>query len=167
MAPSGAGDGTFGPEARYLVGAGPVALAAADFNGDGAPDLATANVASTNLTVLLSRKGAAGGRAAAPRPSAERARAARLSAADAVFAGSRLESPEPLAAPPPVAAAVAAGRAEALPAPPDWADAGLPPRAGWQASAAPWAEADPFAARPTGRAGRSPTSSLPDDEWAS
>src|SRR5262249_15168867 len=49
----GVGDGTFQPETRYLVGSGAVALAAADFNGDGALDLATANSASNNVTVLL------------------------------------------------------------------------------------------------------------------
>jgi hypothetical protein len=51
-----------------------------------------------------------------------------------VFAGSRLGSPNPVAAPQPVAAAVdaalAAGRPEALlppQAPPAWADARIPP----------------------------------------
>jgi hypothetical protein len=104
-------------------------------NGAGAPDLATADSASADVTVLPNRNDGAGpGRAAAPRPSAERARAVRLRAADAVFAGSRPGSPSPVAAPQPVAAAVAAvvaaGRPEVLlrpPAPPAWADARIPP----------------------------------------
>jgi hypothetical protein len=113
---AGVGDGTFQPGTRYLVGSGPVGLAAADFNGDGALDLATANSASNNVTVLLNRNdGAALGRAAVSRSSAERARTARLGAVDAVFAGSQRESPNPVAAPQPAAAAVlAAGRPEAL-----------------------------------------------------
>ena len=35
----GVGDGTFGPEARYTVGAGIFGVAVADFDGDGLPDL--------------------------------------------------------------------------------------------------------------------------------
>jgi hypothetical protein len=39
----GVGDGTFGPELRSIAGRIPVAMAAADFDGNGSPDLATAN----------------------------------------------------------------------------------------------------------------------------
>ena len=40
----GNGDGTFQPQVTYAVGAGPVALVAGDFTGDGRTDLAVANV---------------------------------------------------------------------------------------------------------------------------
>jgi hypothetical protein len=130
----GVGDGTFRPETRYLVGSGPVVLAAGNFNGDGALDLATANSTSNTVTVLRNRNdGAAPGRAS-PRLSAERARAVRPSAADAVFAGSQRESLNSVAAPQRVAAVVdavvVADRPEALLPPqarPAPADAGIPP----------------------------------------
>src|ERR1700687_303450 len=49
----GAGDGTFQPSAEYVVGNSPVAVAIADFNGDGHLDLATANSADGTVTVTL------------------------------------------------------------------------------------------------------------------
>ena len=39
----GNGDGTFQPRSRYATGAGPIAVAVADFNGDGKLDLVVAN----------------------------------------------------------------------------------------------------------------------------
>jgi hypothetical protein len=50
----GKGDGTFAPQAEYKTGKGPVALAIADLNGDGVPDIATANAAENTVTALLS-----------------------------------------------------------------------------------------------------------------
>jgi len=49
------GDGTFanGSSSPILVGTFPVSIAAGDFNGDGKLDLATVNVATQNLTILL------------------------------------------------------------------------------------------------------------------
>ena len=41
------------PGSPFAVGARPQGMTAADFNGDGRPDLATANFNSTNVTVLL------------------------------------------------------------------------------------------------------------------
>ena len=53
------GDGTFQPRRDYLAGLGSVAIAAGDLNGDGAPDLATANSGSENdfgsVSILLGR----------------------------------------------------------------------------------------------------------------
>jgi hypothetical protein len=53
------GDGTFQPRRDYLAGPGSVAVAAGDLNGDGVPDLATANSGSENdagsVSVLLGR----------------------------------------------------------------------------------------------------------------
>ena len=54
------GDGTFQPRRDYFTGAGSVALAAGDLNGDGVPDLTTANagdqfVGSETVSVLLGR----------------------------------------------------------------------------------------------------------------
>ena len=40
-------------QSPFPVGAGPQSVAVGDFNGDGAPDLATANNADNNVTVLL------------------------------------------------------------------------------------------------------------------
>jgi hypothetical protein len=48
----GSGDGTFGPPAAYLVGAGINLLAVADLNGDGRPDLAVGTLGG-GLEVLL------------------------------------------------------------------------------------------------------------------
>jgi hypothetical protein len=49
----GVGDGTFRESGRFAVGRGPSALLTGDFNGDGRPDLATANGFSGDVTVLL------------------------------------------------------------------------------------------------------------------
>ena len=46
----GNGDGTFQPAVDYAVGAGPQGIAIADFNGDGAPDIAVANAGLVNGT---------------------------------------------------------------------------------------------------------------------
>ena len=45
--------GTFAPDSVYSVGEGPWSIFAADLDGDGDPDLATANVHTDNLSVLL------------------------------------------------------------------------------------------------------------------
>ncbi len=52
----GNGDGTFGAATNYAVGAlgyGPYFVAIGDLNGDGKPDLVTANVSGDNVSVLL------------------------------------------------------------------------------------------------------------------
>jgi hypothetical protein len=49
----GAGAGGFDPALYFAVGDQPVALVADDFNEDGSPDLATANFAGDDVTVLL------------------------------------------------------------------------------------------------------------------
>ncbi len=49
----GNGDGTFGAETIIWVGDDPLKAVAADFNGDGALDLATANKASYDVSVCL------------------------------------------------------------------------------------------------------------------
>ncbi len=49
----GNGDGTLQHQKAYVVGSQPVAIAAGDFNGDGRPDLATADFRSDSVTVLL------------------------------------------------------------------------------------------------------------------
>jgi hypothetical protein len=49
----GAGDGTFQTAVDHAVGAGPVWVASGDFNGDGTPDLVTANERSNDVSVLL------------------------------------------------------------------------------------------------------------------
>ena len=46
------GDGVFGSNAALVVDAGPVFVAAADVNGDGKPDLISANAFAGTLTVL-------------------------------------------------------------------------------------------------------------------
>jgi hypothetical protein len=48
----------------FAVGSGPFSLALADFNGDGIPDIAVANIAGNNVAVLLGN--GSGGFAAAP-----------------------------------------------------------------------------------------------------
>ncbi|HEX6838254.1 MAG TPA: VCBS repeat-containing protein, partial [Polyangia bacterium] len=49
----GNGDGSFQQLRHYLVGSTPQAVASADFDRDGTPDIATANVASNNVSVML------------------------------------------------------------------------------------------------------------------
>jgi len=49
----GNGDGTFQPQVTYAVGSHPRSIAEGDFNGDGIPDLAVANVNSNSMSVLL------------------------------------------------------------------------------------------------------------------
>jgi hypothetical protein len=55
----GRGDGTFAAERRFAVGVGasPTSVAVADLNGDGIPDLVTANADSNDVSVLLGRGG--------------------------------------------------------------------------------------------------------------
>jgi len=49
----GRGDGSFGAPLEHGVGPRPVAIAAEDLDGDGLPDLATANRGSDDISVLL------------------------------------------------------------------------------------------------------------------
>src|SRR5437667_67399 len=49
----GNGDGTFQPASQLTVGNGPAGVAVGDFNGDGKPDLAVANLNDTAFSVLL------------------------------------------------------------------------------------------------------------------
>ncbi len=49
----GRGDGTFQPESRYTAGDGPLAIAVADFNADGAADLAVTNIRSNDVSVFM------------------------------------------------------------------------------------------------------------------
>lgn len=50
---SGNGNGTFKPGVNHAIGFAPRSGVAADFNHDGMPDLAIANVGSSNVSVLL------------------------------------------------------------------------------------------------------------------
>jgi hypothetical protein len=50
---NGSGGFTQSPGSPFAVGAGPVGVAVADYNGDGKQDLATANYTADNVTVLL------------------------------------------------------------------------------------------------------------------
>lgn len=51
-------DGTFGAHRMYSVGgAAPLMLAVGDLNGDGVPDVATANATSDDVSVLFGREG--------------------------------------------------------------------------------------------------------------
>jgi hypothetical protein len=47
------GNGTFKPRRDYSTGASPVSIAVGDLNGDGKPDLATANTDAGSVSVLL------------------------------------------------------------------------------------------------------------------
>jgi Bacterial Ig-like domain (group 3)/FG-GAP-like repeat/Beta-propeller repeat/Divergent InlB B-repeat domain len=49
--------GSFLPTTTYSVGFQPVAISTADFDGDGIPDLITANAGSNDVTLLLSSQG--------------------------------------------------------------------------------------------------------------
>ena len=49
----GNGDGTFQPAQSIAVGSGPNAVAVADVNGDGQPDIVTANCGANTVSVLL------------------------------------------------------------------------------------------------------------------
>jgi hypothetical protein len=49
----GNGDGTFQQAQSYGAGRSPFSVAVGDFNGDGKPDLAVANVSSNNVSILL------------------------------------------------------------------------------------------------------------------
>jgi hypothetical protein len=51
----GTGTGSFAPAERGDAGASPNAIVAADMNGDGRPDLVTANTASNDVSVLINR----------------------------------------------------------------------------------------------------------------
>src|ERR1700674_50234 len=51
----GKGDGTFQPKADYAVGYDPRAITAADLNGDGSMDIATADYVSGTTSVLLNK----------------------------------------------------------------------------------------------------------------
>jgi len=55
----GGGD-TFQPAVNYAVGNWPNSVAVGDFNGDGSPDLAVANVNSNNISILLGNGGGGG-----------------------------------------------------------------------------------------------------------
>jgi len=101
----------------------PRSLVAADFNGDGALDLAVANDHSNDVSVLLNRNDGAGTRrVAAPRSSDVVAHAIRPAAVDALFAGSRSELLPPVVGQQAAVAAVdavfAANRPEVVTAPP-------------------------------------------------
>jgi hypothetical protein len=48
----GNGDGTFQPQTQYLTGFAPTSVVIGDFNGDGKPDLATANCESQNCAPI-------------------------------------------------------------------------------------------------------------------
>ncbi|WP_445240854.1 DUF4347 domain-containing protein [Microcoleus vaginatus] len=49
----GATTPTFAPQVPFATGAGPFGVSIGDFNGDGQPDLATANYTSNNVSILL------------------------------------------------------------------------------------------------------------------
>src|SRR5439155_1568662 len=49
----GNGDGAFGPSRNFAVGPRPISVAVADVNGDGRPDLVSANYSGNTLSVLL------------------------------------------------------------------------------------------------------------------
>jgi hypothetical protein len=49
------GDGSFQPKRDYRTGGAPFSVAIGDLNGDGKPDLATANYVANTVSVLLNR----------------------------------------------------------------------------------------------------------------
>ena len=51
------GDGSFQAKVDYATGPGPNSVAIGDLNGDGKPDLATANLAGHSVSVLLNTPG--------------------------------------------------------------------------------------------------------------
>jgi len=51
--PRGATVASFAPQTTFAVGSNPAAIAVADFNGDGKPDIVVANARSNNVSVLL------------------------------------------------------------------------------------------------------------------
>jgi hypothetical protein len=53
----GRGDGTFQTELPFATGSYPNAVAVADLDGDGLPDLAVANSGSRSVSVLLTKCG--------------------------------------------------------------------------------------------------------------
>ena len=113
---AGNGDGTFGPPTNYAVMAAPQGLVTADFNGDGAPDLATYNALSGYVTVVFNANdGTAPGRAAAAKHAAVHAHATppdrSLGEAVAPTALSARLTPAPL-----TAAIAAPARPSVLPA---------------------------------------------------
>jgi Flp pilus assembly secretin CpaC len=57
----GAGDGTFSSNVELSVGTNPQSITAADFNGDGKLDVATANNGSNNVSVILNSTSIFGG----------------------------------------------------------------------------------------------------------
>jgi Bacterial Ig-like domain (group 3)/FG-GAP-like repeat len=67
----GKGDGTFLPQVSYQTGVMPQSLAVADFNGDGKPDVATANLATgaNAVTILLNTSGTRVKLTSSPNPS--------------------------------------------------------------------------------------------------
>jgi len=57
---NGGGGGTFLPAVNYAAGTGPRSVAVGDFNADGRPDLAVANIDSNNISILLGNGGGSG-----------------------------------------------------------------------------------------------------------
>jgi hypothetical protein len=51
----GSGTGTFSTQVNYSVGTAPYGLVAADFNGDGNPDLAVASLQNSTVSILLNK----------------------------------------------------------------------------------------------------------------
>ncbi len=51
----GKGDGTFAPKVDYATGTDPESVAVGDLNGDGKPDVVTANFVDNSVSVLLGR----------------------------------------------------------------------------------------------------------------